>query len=79
MGKALADAVAIASPQAVFLFGGLTQAGKYLLEPTQKYMEESLFPIFRGKVKVMLSELHTKNAAILGASALIWAEMMAQN
>lgn len=76
LGKALADAVAIASPQAVFLFGGLTQAGKYLLEPTQKYMEESLFPVFRGKVKLVLSELHTRNAAILGASALIWAELM---
>ncbi len=75
LGKALADAAAIASPEAIFLFGGITQAGKYLLEPTRKYMEESLFPIFRGKVKLVLSELHTKNAAILGASALVWAEM----
>lgn len=76
LGKALAGAVAVASPEAIFLFGGLTKAGKYLLEPTQRYMEESLFPIFRGKVKLILSELHTKNAAILGASALIWAELM---
>ena len=37
---ALANAVAITSPEAVFFFGGLAQAGELLLEPTRRYLEE---------------------------------------
>jgi glucokinase len=75
LGMKLADAVAHTSPEAIVLFGGLTKAGKYLLEPTRKYMESYLFPIYRNKVKLLLSGLEGKNAAVLGASALIWSEL----
>ncbi len=75
LGMKLADAVAHLSPEAIVLFGGLTKAGKYLLEPTKKYMEAYLFPIYRNKVKLLISGLEGKNAAVLGASALIWSEL----
>lgn len=75
LGKALANAVTVTSPEAIFLFGGLAKAGKYILEPTRKYMEEAMFPIYRGKVKLLISELQAKNAAILGSSALVWNEL----
>ncbi len=75
LGMKLADAVAHTSPEAIVLFGGLTKAGKYLLEPTRKYMESFLFPIYRNKVKLLLSGLEGKNAAVLGASALVWSEL----
>jgi glucokinase len=35
-------------------------------------MEENLLTIYRGKVKLLPSELNTQNAAVLGASSLIW-------
>ena len=72
--KALANAVAITSPEAVFFFGGLAQAGELLLEPTRRYLEENLLPVYRGNVKVLPSGIPAQNAAILGASALIWNE-----
>lgn len=75
LGVKLADAVTCTSPEAIFLFGGLTQAGDLLLEPTRTYMEENLFPIYRGKVKLILSNLKETNAAVLGASALAWKEL----
>jgi glucokinase len=75
LGVKLADAVACTSPEAIFLFGGLSKAGDLLLEPTRRYMEESLFPIYRGKVKLLLSGLKETNSAILGASALAWKEL----
>ena len=75
LGVKLADAVACTSPEAIFLFGGLAKAGDLLLEPTQRYMEENLFPIYRGKVKLLLSNLQETNAAVLGASALAWKEL----
>lgn len=49
LGEALADAVAITSPEAIFLFGGLAKAGKYIFEPTKKYMEQNLLAIFRTR------------------------------
>lgn len=75
LGVKLADAVAVTSPEAIFLFGGLAKAGDLLLKPTRKYMEENLFPIYKGKVKLLMSELNETNAAIMGASALAWKEL----
>ena len=72
LGRALADAVSITSPEAIFLFGGLAKAGKYIFEPTKKYMEMHMLSNFRNKVKLLPSGIDGKNAAILGASALIW-------
>ncbi len=75
LGRKLADAVAITSPEAIFLFGGLALSGDYILVPTKKYMEENLLKIYKNKVRVELSGLMGKNAAILGAAALIWEEI----
>ena len=35
-------------------------------------MEKNLMPMFRGKIKVLVSELKEADAAVLGASALGW-------
>ena len=74
LGRALADVVTVTSPQAIFLFGGLSKAGKLIFESTQWYMEENMLFVFKNKVKLLPSGIQGKNAAILGASALIWQE-----
>ena len=74
LGRALADVVTVTSPQAIFLFGGLSKAGKLIFEPTQWYMEENMMSVFKNKVKLLPSGIQSQNAAILGASALIWQE-----
>jgi glucokinase len=73
LGQSLADAVAITSPKAIIFFGGLAQAGRYILDPTKKYMEENLLQVFKNKIDMLLSGLGEKDAAILGAAALAWA------
>jgi len=73
LGVALADAVAILSPEAIFLFGGLANSGDYILQPTKEYMEENLLQVFKNKIDIKLSELDDGYAAILGASALVFA------
>ena len=75
LGLKLADAVAHTSPEAIFLFGGLAQAGDLLFEPVKNYFEEYLLPIYKNKVKILPSELPPGDAAILGASALVWKEL----
>ena len=75
LGQKLADAVAYTSPAAIFLFGGLAKAGDLLFEPVRKNMEPNLLEIYRNKVKLLPSGLKDKNAAVMGASALIWKEL----
>ena len=75
LGKKLSDLVAITNPEAIFLFGGVSKAGDYLIQPTKKSLEENLMPIFRNKVKILKSELLDKNAAVLGSAAMLWAEL----
>lgn len=72
LGRALANAVLITEPEAIFLFGGLAKAGDYIFEPTKRYMEQYMLSHFRNKVKLLPSGIEEGNAAILGAAALIW-------
>ncbi|WP_226391114.1 ROK family protein [Penaeicola halotolerans] len=72
LGMKLSDVVAHSGPEAIFLFGGLTHAKDLLFMPTAKHFNNNLMPIFKGKVKLMPSELNNKNAAILGSAAMIW-------
>lgn len=72
LGLALANFVMFSSPEAIILFGGMTKAGDLILQPTREHMEKNLLPIFQNKVKLLFSELKEADAAILGASALVW-------
>jgi glucokinase len=72
LGMALANFVMFSSPEAIILFGGLTKAGDILMSPIKESMERNLLPIFKNKVKLIFSELKESDAAILGASALVW-------
>jgi glucokinase len=72
LGLALANFVMFSSPEAIILFGGLTKAGDLILKPTRESMEENLIQVFQNKVKILVSHLKEADAAILGASALIW-------
>ncbi len=72
LGQALADMVAFSSPQAIILFGGLAKSGDLLLRPLRESFEKNLFPAYRGKIQIIISELKESDAAVLGASALGW-------
>jgi len=76
LGLKLADSIAHTSPEAIILFGGLAAAGDFIFSPTKKYMEEYLLNIFRNKVKLLPSSLPKGNAAILGAAALMWKQIL---
>lgn len=76
LGKALANTVAHLSPEAIILFGGLANAGELLFLPTKKYMEEYVLNIFKNKISIVPSGIvDGANAAVLGASALVWKEL----
>ena len=72
LGEALADFISFSSPEAIVLFGGLAKSGDLLMKPLKESMEKNTMPVFKGKVKLLLSELKESDAAVLGASALGW-------
>ncbi|MFD3002000.1 ROK family protein [Pontibacter toksunensis] len=72
LGEALANFVMFSSPEAIILFGGVTKAGNLIMDPVREHMEKNLLAVFRNKVMLTFSELKEADAAILGASALVW-------
>lgn len=74
-GQKLADTVVHTSPEAIFLFGGMIKAGDYLLDPAIYYMEKFMFKPFKNSVKLITTSVENNNAALLGASVLIWNQL----
>ena len=72
LGQALADFATFSSPEAFVLFGGLTKAGDLIMKPVQEALDKNIRGCYKGKVKLLVSELKESDAAILGASALGW-------
>ncbi len=72
LGLKLSDTIVHTDPEAIFLFGGLAQAGSLIFEPTRHHMEKNLMPQFRDRVKLLPSGLENQAAPILGASSLVW-------
>ena len=68
LGEAFANFIAFSSPKAIILFG----AGDLILKPIKEAMDRNTLNIYKGKVKIMFSELKESDAAVLGASALGW-------
>jgi glucokinase len=75
LGLALANSVAYTSPEAIFLFGGLANAGDLLFVPTKISFEENLLKVYKNKIKILPSGLPENDAAILGAASLAWKEI----
>lgn len=72
LGRSFADFVAFSSPEAIVLFGGLARAKEFFYEPMVESMNENLMHQWKGKIKIVFSQLKESDAAILGASALAW-------
>lgn len=70
LATAICNMAAFCSPEAVFLFGGLTQSGDLLLDPLKRFVDENIMGYYRRSFKILPSKLAEADAAILGASAL---------
>ena len=69
------NSVVFSSPEAVYLFGGLANAGKLIFDPVRKYVDLNIQPVFKGTVKILPSGIPENNAAVLGSAALAWKEL----
>ncbi len=71
LGKQLADFIALFSPEAVILSGGLAKAHDILIPIIKNSLNENILDIFKNKTKIIPSALLEKNAGLLGAAALV--------
>lgn len=67
LGKKMADWATVLDPEAFILFGGLTRAGEFLLEPIQRSFQQALSNFLRDPIPVVLSAVPHGEAAVLGA------------
>ncbi len=72
LGLGLANYASIVDPEAIILTGGISHAGKWLIDPTCQSFEDHVFGNLRGKVKMLVSKLDDRERDVLGASALAW-------
>ncbi len=75
LGFALSNSVNYTDPEAIFLFGGLAQAAEILFNPVIISFEKNVLNVLKNKIKILPSGLPENDAALLGASSLIWNEL----
>jgi len=72
LGWGLANYATVFDPEAFIFTGGISRAGKWLLEPAEKTFNEYVFHNISGKVRFVMSSLDAGVCDILGAAVLAW-------
>lgn len=72
LGRALGDFVKFSSPQAIVLFGGLTKSKEFFHDEMVRAMNDNLMQIWKDNIRILYSSLKESDAAILGASSMVW-------
>lgn len=72
LGLGLANYASVINPEAFIFTGGVSRAGRWLLEPASDSFEQHVFHNIEGKVKFVQSNIEDDVRNVLGASALAW-------
>lgn len=72
LGRALANYASLLNPEAIILTGIIPQAGKWLLDTTEKVFSDTVFHNIKGQTKIIVSTLKDGERDVLGASVLAW-------
>ena len=72
LGRALGDFVKFSSPKAIVLFGGLTKSREFFHDEMVQAMNDNLMQIWKNRIQILYSSLKESDAAILGASSMVW-------
>ena len=72
LGLGLANYASLVNPEAIIFTGGISKAGKWLLDPAKESFDAHVFHNIQGKVKFLVSELDNRERDVLGASVLAW-------
>lgn len=72
LGRSCADFASFSDPEAIILFGGVAGAFEFIYPAMRRAMEENILHLYRDRIRILRSGLEASEAAVLGASALVW-------
>lgn len=72
LGIGLANYASLLDPEAIILTGGISRAGKWLLDPLKMSFEDHVFHNISNQVKFLVSEDEGGDRDVIGASVLAW-------
>lgn len=72
LGWSLANYCSVMDPEAIIFTGGITRAGKWLLEPAEEEFNKIVFHNIEGRVRFIQSTIDPGISDLLGASILAW-------
>lgn len=72
LGLGLANYASMVNPEAFIFSGGISKAGKWLLDPAREAFDAHVFHNIEGKVKFLSAALDDHDRGMLGASVLAW-------
>ena len=72
LGVGLSNYASIVDPEAIILAGGVSHAGKWLINPLRESFNKNVFHNISGKVRIVRSILDDRERDVLGASVLAW-------
>lgn len=75
LGQACADFASLTDPQAIILFGGVARASDFIIPSMRRTMEDNILHLYGKRIDILQSCLPEDDAALLGASALVWGEI----
>ena len=75
LGLGIINSIVYTSPEAIFLFRGLANAGELLFKPVREYLKKNNYVLFKNTVKILPSGISESNGAVLGSAALILNEL----
>lgn len=70
LARGLVAVIQLLSPQAIYLGGGLSLAGDWLMVPLRSEVQGLLMPVFRGATSISLASIPEGDLGVLGAAAL---------
>ena len=56
-------------------FGGLTKAGNLIMDPIKEAYDANVQNIFKGKAKMLISQMDDAQAAVVGAAAVSYTHL----
>ncbi|MBO4892921.1 MAG: ROK family protein [Prevotella sp.] len=72
LGQGLATYASLIDPEAIIFTGGISHAGKWLLDPAKEVLDKLVFGNLKNKIRLLVSRLDDRERDVLGASALAW-------
>ena len=72
LARGMSSMAALLSPDLFVISGGGANLGEHFIDLIRKYFKEEVYPAFAKDIAIELSQISTKDGAILGAASIVF-------